>query len=303
MSWFIEKQSTQEELANQFMKLVQDEKIVKVPGAHDGMAALIAKQAGFKALYLSGAAFTASKGLPDLGIMNSNELADRAEELIRATNLPLLVDIDTGFGGVLNTIRTALEMYEKRVAAVQIEDQKLPKKCGHLDGKQIVSTEEMVQKIKAIKEVAPTLVVVARTDAVSVEGVDSAILRAKEYVEAGADIIFTEALTSAEDFVHFREKVDAPLLANMTEFGKTPYYTAEEFEEFGYEIVIYPVTSLRVAAKAYERVFNDIMHKGTQKDRLQDMQSRKELYDTIKYYDYEDLDNRIAKTSVQDYYD
>lgn len=303
MSWFIEKQSTQEELANQFMKLVQDEKIVKVPGAHDGMAALIAKQAGFKALYLSGAAFTASKGLPDLGIMNSNELADRAEELIRATNLPLLVDIDTGFGGVLNTIRTALEMYEKRVAAVQIEDQKLPKKCGHLDGKQIVSTEEMVQKIKAIKEVAPTLVVVARTDAVSVEGVDSAILRAQEYVEAGADIIFTEALTSAEDFVHFREKVDAPLLANMTEFGKTPYYTAEEFEEFGYEIVIYPVTSLRVAAKAYERVFNDIMHKGTQKDRLQDMQSRKELYDTIKYYDYEDLDNRIAKTSVQDYYD
>ncbi|MDA3130260.1 methylisocitrate lyase [Aliibacillus thermotolerans] len=303
MSWFIEKQSTQEELANQFMKLVQDEKIVKVPGAHDGMAALIAKQAGFEALYLSGAAFTASKGLPDLGIMNSNELADRAEELIRATNLPLLVDIDTGFGGVLNTIRTALEMYEKRVAAVQIEDQKLPKKCGHLDGKQIVSTEEMVQKIKAIKEVAPTLVVVARTDAVSVEGVDSAILRAQEYVEAGADIIFTEALTSAEDFVHFREKVDAPLLANMTEFGKTPYYTAEEFEEFGYEIVIYPVTSLRVAAKAYERVFNDIMHKGTQKDRLQDMQSRKELYDTIKYYDYEDLDNRIAKTSVQDYYD
>lgn len=303
MSWFIEKQSTQEELANQFMKLVQDEKIVKVPGAHDGMAALIAKQAGFEALYLSGAAFTASKGLPDLGIMNSNELADRAEELIRATNLPLLVDIDTGFGGVLNTIRTALEMYEKRVAAVQIEDQKLPKKCGHLDGKQLVTTEEMVQKIKAIKEVAPTLVVVARTDAVSVEGVDSAILRAQEYVEAGADIIFTEALTSAEDFVHFREKVDAPLLANMTEFGKTPYYTAKEFEEFGYEIVIYPVTSLRVAAKAYERVFNDIMHKGTQKDRLQDMQSRKELYDTIKYYDYEDLDNRIAKTSVQDYYD
>lgn len=303
MSWFIEKQSTQVELANQFMKLVQDEKIVKVPGAHDGMAALIAKQAGFEALYLSGAAFTASKGLPDLGIMNSNELADRAEELIRATNLPLLVDIDTGFGGVLNTIRTALEMYEKRVAAVQIEDQKLPKKCGHLDGKQLVTTEEMVQKIKAIKEVAPTLVVVARTDAVSVEGVDSAILRAQEYVEAGADIIFTEALTSAEDFVHFREKVDAPLLANMTEFGKTPYYTAKEFEEFGYEIVIYPVTSLRVAAKAYERVFNDIMHKGTQKDRLQDMQSRKELYDTIKYYDYEDLDNRIAKTSVQDYYD
>lgn len=303
MTWFIEKHSTQEELADQFMELVLEDEIFKIPGAHDGMAALIAKEAGFQSLYLSGAAFTASKGLPDLAVMNSNELAERAEELIRASNLPVLVDIDTGFGGVLNTIRTALEMYEKRVAAVQIEDQQLPKKCGHLDGKQLVPIEELVQKIKAIKEITPTLVVVARTDAVSVEGVESAVQRAQAYIDAGADVIFTEALTTEDDFKLFKEKIGAPLLANMTEFGKTPYYSAQDFEEFGYNVVIYPVTSLRVAAKAYERVYNEIMVKGTQKEMLNDMQTRKELYETIRYFDYEDLDNRIAKTTVQEYYD
>lgn len=303
MTWFIEKHSTQEELADQFMELVLEDEIFKIPGAHDGMAALIAKEAGFQSLYLSGAAFTASKGLPDLAVMNSNELAERAEELIRASNLPVLVDIDTGFGGVLNTIRTALEMYEKRVAAVQIEDQQLPKKCGHLDGKQLVPIEELVQKIKAIKEITPTLVVVARTDAVSVEGVESAVQRAQAYFDAGADVIFTEALKTEDDFKLFKEKIGAPLLANMTEFGKTPYYSAQDFEEFGYNVVIYPVTSLRVAAKAYERVYNEIMVKGTQKEMLNDMQTRKELYETIRYFDYEDLDNRIAKTTVQEYYD
>ncbi len=143
------------------------------------MAALFAKKAGFKVLYLSGAAYTASKGLPDLGIIYSNKMAEKAEELIRATNLPVLVDIDTGYGGVLNTVRTALEMYEKNVAAVQIEDQQLPKKCGHLDGKQLVSPEEIAQKIRAIKEAVPLLVIVARTDALSVEGLNSAIERAK----------------------------------------------------------------------------------------------------------------------------
>lgn len=303
MSWFIQKHRTQEELARQLLTMVNEEKILKIPGAHDGMAALVAKKVGFKALYLSGAAYTASRGLPDLGVIYSNEMAEKAEELIRATRLPVLVDIDTGYGGVLNTVRTALEMYEKNVAAVQIEDQQLPKKCGHLDGKQLVSTEEMKQKIQAIKEVAPTLVIVARTDALGVEGIELAINRAKSYVEAGADIIFSEALTTEEEFRLFKERVPAPLLANMTEFGKTPYYTAEGFEKIGYSMVIYPVTSLRVAAKAYENVFNEIMEKGTQKDMLENMQSRKELYETIEYYDYENLDTKIAKTGIQDYYD
>jgi methylisocitrate lyase len=296
MAWIVDKELTQKELAEQFYKLLSTSDILQVPGAHDAMAALVAKNAGFSALYLSGAAYTASKGLPDLGIVTSSEMADRARDLVRATNLPLLVDIDTGFGGVLNVARTAREMVEAKVASVQIEDQQLPKKCGHLNGKQLVSTKEMIQKIKVIKEVAPSLMVVARTDARAVEGLDSAIERATAYVEAGADVIFPEALQSEEEFQLFSEKIKVPLLANMTEFGKTPYYTAEEFASMGIKMVIYPVTSLRVAAKAYERVFQLIKEQGTQKEDLAVMQTRKELYETISYYKFEDLDSEIAKT-------
>jgi methylisocitrate lyase len=296
MAWIVDKELTQKELAEQFYKLLSTSDILQVPGAHDAMAALVAKNAGFSALYLSGAAYTASKGLPDLGIVTSSEMADRARDLVRATNLSLLVDIDTGFGGVLNVARTAREMAEAKVAAVQIEDQQLPKKCGHLNGKQLVSTKEMIQKIKVIKEVAPSLMVVARTDARAVEGLDSAIERATAYVEAGADVIFPEALQSEEEFQLFSEKIKVPLLANMTEFGKTPYYTAEEFASMGIKMVIYPVTSLRVAAKAYERVFQLIKEQGTQKEDLAAMQTRKELYETISYYKFEDLDSEIAKT-------
>src|SRR5690625_756068 len=166
---------------------MNEKSILQIPGAHDAMAALVAKNAGFPALYLSGGAYTASKGLPDVGIVTSTEIAERARDLIRVTNLPVLVDIDTGFGGVLNVARTEAEMIEANVAAVQIEDQQLPKKCGHLNGKQLVTTEEMVQKIKVIKEVAPTLLVIARTDARAVEGVDKTIERSQSYVGAGAD--------------------------------------------------------------------------------------------------------------------
>ncbi|MBM7598882.1 methylisocitrate lyase [Virgibacillus halotolerans] len=300
MAWIVDQQSTQEALANQFKTLIQEENILQIPGAHDAMAALVAKKAGFSALYLSGGAYTASLGLPDLGIITSKEVADRAKELIRATNLPVLVDIDTGFGGVLNVARTAVEMLESKVAAVQIEDQKLPKKCGHLNGKQLVTKEEMAQKIQTIKEVAPSLIVVARTDARAVEGIDAAIERANLYIEAGADAIFPEALQSEEEFRLFANKIEVPLLANMTEFGKTPYTSAEEFQDMGFSMVIYPVTSLRVAAKAYERIFDLIKTQGTQKEGVSDMQTRKELYETISYHDFEALDTEIAKTVLQD---
>ena len=296
MTWIVQEESTQVELADRFRHLMNQSSILKMPGTHDGMAALVAKQVGFQALYLSGAAYTASRGMPDLGIVYSNEIAAKAEELIRATNLPVLVDIDTGFGGILNVARTAKEMVEKRVAAVQIEDQDLPKKCGHLNGKKLITTEEMAQKIKTIKEIAPSLVVVARTDAMAVEGKDATINRIRAYVEAGADAIFTEALTTEAEFKEITTIIDIPLLANMTEFGKTPYFTAEEFEKLGYQMVIYPVTSLRIAAKAYERVFKEIYTKGTQEGMLEDMQTRKELYETIDYYEYEALDQQIAKT-------
>ncbi|BDH62861.1 2-methylisocitrate lyase [Lysinibacillus sp. PLM2] len=296
MTWLVEKQHSQEELAEVFLNLAKSKSITKIAGAHDGMAGLIARDTGFEALYLSGAALTASKGLPDLGIVTLDEVASRAQEIIRATNLPLLVDIDTGFGGILNVARTARELYEKRVAAVQIEDQDLPKKCGHLNGKSLISTEEMVQKIKAIKEIAPTLVVVARTDALAVEGEEAALSRLQSYVEAGADILFPEALTSEKQFRSFAATLNTPLLANMTEFGKTPYYTDQQFEDFGYSLVIYPVSSLRVAAKAYELLYKEILEKGTQYGVLEQMQTRAELYDTIKLESYENLDSKIAKT-------
>lgn len=296
MAWLIEQEPDQRQLAAEFRRLVEAGPIVKIPGTHDGMAARIAKQCHFQAIYLSGAAYTASRGLPDLGMMYSNEVADRARELVRASGLPLLVDIDTGFGGILNAARTAKEMVEAKVAAVQIEDQELPKKCGHLNGKKLVSAQEMVQKIRTIKEMSPTLFIIARTDAKSVEGMAAAIDRANQYLAAGADGIFPEALESEEEFQLFRREVAGPLLANMTEFGKTPYFTAEQFAGWGFQMVIYPVTSLRVAAKAYEQVFAEISRTGTQIGSLDRMQTRKELYDTIRYYDYEDLDKRIAGT-------
>ncbi|HLS61450.1 MAG TPA: methylisocitrate lyase [Virgibacillus sp.] len=300
MSWIVNQPVAQEKLAEQFKKHMDHKDILQIPGAHDGMAALEAKKAGFSVLYLSGGAFTASMGLPDLGIMNSNEVAAKARELVRATNLPVLVDIDTGFGGILNVARTAEEMVESRVAAVQIEDQQLPKKCGHLNGKQLVTTEEMVQKIQTIKKVAPTLVVIARTDARATEGLDGAIKRSKAYVEAGADGIFPEALESLEEFRSFAKEIKVPLLANMTEFGQTPYLTKDEFEELGYAMVIYPVTSLRVAAKAYEKVFQQIKKEGTQKGSLKNMQSREELYEIISYHEFERLDEEIAETILTD---
>lgn len=296
MTWLITEQKTQKELSNEFLSRIKQKPILKIIGAHDGMSALIGKKVGFEALYLSGAAFTASRGLPDLGVLHSQEVAERARELTRATGLPLLVDIDTGFGGVLNVARTAKEMLEANVAAVQIEDQDLPKKCGHLNGKKLIPAEEMAQKIKAIKEVAPSLIVIARTDALAVEGFEAAVKRMKLYVEAGADGLFPEALTTEEEFRQIGRMFTVPLLANMTEFGKTDYYTAEEFEDFGFSMVIYPVTSLRAAAKAYEDVFKEIFAKGTQKDILHRMQTRKELYETIRLEDYEELDGEIAKT-------
>ncbi|MGG2054955.1 methylisocitrate lyase [Lysinibacillus pakistanensis] len=296
MAWIVNEALTQQQLASRFRTLITRSTISQIPGAHDAMAGLMAKKVGFEVLYLSGAAYTASRGLPDLGIVYSNEVAQRASDIIRATNLPMLVDIDTGFGGVLNVARTAREMVEAGVAAVQLEDQNLPKKCGHLNGKTLVSKDEMLQKIKMIKQIAPSLAIVARTDARAVEGLEQAISRAKAYVAAGADAIFPEALQNEKEFKQFANEIEAPLLANMTEFGQTPYYTAKEFEKMGYSMVIYPVTSLRVAAKAYEQVFSLIKNKGSQKEAIEDMQTRSELYETISYYKFEELDSELAKT-------
>ncbi|MDF2683042.1 MAG: methylisocitrate lyase [Brevibacillus sp.] len=299
MSWLTRNQE-EDPVTRLRTRLTSEKGILQIPGAHDAMAALLAKQSGFEALYLSGAALSASLGLPDLGLITLSELASRTREIARATGLPILVDVDTGYGSVLNVTRTVREMVDAGAAAIQIEDQDLPKKCGHLNGKKLVTEEEMVLRIQAARKASDRIFILARTDAKSVEGIDAAIKRAKAYVKAGADAIFPEALQTEEEFKRFAEEIRVPLLANMTEFGQTPYYSAEQFEEWGYKMVIYPVTSLRVAAKAMERVYHLIRESGSQRDALDDMQTRKELYETIQYFEYEDMDNRIAKT-ILDY--
>lgn len=296
MTWLVERERSQAELATAFRAEFASQTIVKIPGVHEALAALVAKRIGFRCLYLSGAAYTASRGLPDLGLLHSTEVAHHARDLVRASNLPLLVDIDTGYGGILQLARAGREMVEARVAAVQMEDQQLPKKCGHLNGKTLVSREEMVEKITALKETSPELVIVARTDANAVEGIDAAIQRAQAYQDAGADVIFPEALTTKEEFRQFAQAIRVPLLANLTEFGKTPLWTAEELQALGYRFVLFPVTSLRVAAKAYELVLSEIYATGTQRESLARMQTRSELYDLIDYAAFEALDAKIART-------
>ncbi len=297
MSWFIEHAKTQRELSIAFRERMTAGPILVLPGVYDGLSALLARQAGFiQGHYLSGAALSASQGLPDLGIIESEEVSRRAREVIRASQVPLLVDIDTGYGGVLNVARAVSEMVEAGVAAVQIEDQEMPKKCGHLSGKRLVSAAEMCQKVEMIRRIAPDLVVVARTDARSVEGMDAAIERARQYQSAGAEAIFVEALESREEFALAAEKISAPLLANMTEFGRTPYLSVDQFTDLGYRLVIFPVTALRVAALAMGELYQTLKQAGSQKDWIDRMQTRRQLYDLLGYERYEALDRDIAQS-------
>lgn len=267
-----------------------------MPGAHDALTGLMAKKMGFKALYISGAAFSASRGMPDIGYFTVTELADYVRGLFQATDLPLLVDIDTGFGEVVHLPRTVLEMEGAGAAMVQMEDQKLPKKCGHLEGKELVTADEMCRKIDAVVKTRKNLLLIARTDAHAIHGFEEAVKRAKMYVNAGADAIFPEALKTEEEFKAFAAEVKVPLLANMTEFGKTPYIPAKQFEAWGYKMVIYPVTSLRVQMKAVERVFSAIKNSGSQESEVKNMQTRQELYDLIDYAGYGEFDEGVSKS-------
>lgn len=287
MSWLVGQNSAQQRLAERFRDLLRGPGILRLPGAHDALSALMAKSVGFPALYLSGGAYSASRGWPDLGLINSTELAQRASDLVRATDLPLLVDVDTGYGGPLSAARAARELAEAGVAAVQIEDQAMAKKCGHLDGKALVPAEELQAKILAIKSVAPSMLVAARTDALAVEGIEGVIARSRVYLEAGADLIFPEALTCESEFRAVRAALPGPLLANMTEFGKTPYFSAEQFQAWGYQVVLFPVSSLRVAGAAYRRLFAAIQASGTTEPLLGEMLTRRELYELLGYAGYE----------------
>lgn len=279
-------------------ELWQKPGIVQIPGAHHALAALLAKRAGFQALYLSGGALSASLGLADLGILGLDELCLFTRAIVRSAGLPLVVDGDTGFGGVLNVMRTVRELEDAGAAALQLEDQMLPKKCGHLNDKRLVAPDEMAAKVNAAKRARRHLRIIARTDAAAVEGFDAAIERARLYLKSGADAIFPEALTSADMFRDFAREISAPLLANMTEFGRTPNFTAQQFEEFGYKMVIWPVSSLRVAANAMEHLYAALARDGSAAAMLDRMQTRAELYQTIGYEDYESLDESIARSIV-----
>ncbi len=285
-----------------FQQLLDDPGILRLPGAHNGQAALQAKAAGFDALYLSGAAMTASMGLPDLGIITVDEVAFFIRQIARATGLPLLVDGDTGYGEALNVMHMVRTFEEAGAGAVHLEDQLLPKKCGHLNDKKLATASDMAAKVAAAATARRHLRIIARTDAAASEGLEGAIARAKLYVEAGADAIFPEALTSVEMFKEVRAALPGvKLLANMTEFGRTPALTAQEFEDLGYDMVIWPVSSLRVANKAQEKLYATLVRDGATTAMLPEMQTRSELYATIGLGGFEALDASIAASIAPDW--
>lgn len=263
-----------------------------MPGVFNPLTARMAEAKGFRCVYLSGAALSATMGVPDIGLLTMSEFVDHARRITDVCDLPLLVDADTGFGGPLNVERTVRQLERAGVAGLQIEDQQLPKRCGHLSGKSLVTAEEMAQKIRAAvaARTDPDFVVVARTDGKGVEGLDAAVDRAGRYVEAGADVIFPEALETMEEFERVRRAIQAPLLANMTEFGRSPLMSVRELDALGYDIALFPVTTLRAAMKAVELVLEELISTGSQRARLEGMQTRAELYELLGYDGYEARD-------------
>ncbi len=264
-----------------------------VPGVYNPFSALLAKRKGFNAVYLSGGGLTASYGLPDLGVITLTELTDMVRKIHEITDIPIIVDADTGFGETLNVYRTVKLLEEAGASAIQIEDQVSPKRCGHLDGKEVVSKQNMVEKIRAADKARNNALIIARTDSRAVNGIDDAVDRSRLYIREGADIIFPEALIDESEFKYFSDKTDFPLLANMTEFGKTPFIRAKTFEEYGYKFVIFPVTLFRMAARAMDDALNAIKNEGTQENIIDKMMTRKEQYEVINYEFYNDFDKNI----------
>lgn len=274
-------------------------KLLRFPGAFSPHIAQIIERIGFDGVYISGAGIANDLGYPDIGITTLSEVSSRGRQIAKATSLPALIDIDTGFGEAMSVARTIGEIEELGLAGCHLEDQINPKRCGHLDGKSLVSTADMVKKVKAAAGAKKdsNFIIMARTDAAASEGLESAIERAKAYVDAGADAIFPEAMKDEKDFAAFRKAISVPLLANMTEFGKSRLLSAKELENLGYNIVIYPMTGFRLAMGAIEEGFKTILDTGTQESLVHKMQTRKRLYEIISYEDYNDLDQSIFNFS------
>lgn len=264
-----------------------------VPGAFNALTAKLAERLGFEAVYLSGGALSAGwAGLPDIGLLSQTEFAEQAAVLARATTLPVLCDADTGFGEAIHVERTVRLFEEAGAAGLHLEDQSLPKRCGHLSGKALVETRAMSAKVRAAvaSRRDPGFVIVARTDARSVEGFVAAVERARAYVDAGADMIFPEALESAEEFARFAREVAGPKIANMTEFGRSPLLDFQDLGRLGYAVALYPLTAFRAAMKAAEETLIALRDQGSQRGRLDRMQTRAELYDLLGYSSWEARD-------------
>jgi len=259
---------------------------ITMPGVPNAAMARQVEQVGFDAVYVSGAGMAnATAGVPDIGLLTLTEVAQLAGYIAKAVKIPAIVDADTGFGGSENVARTIHELERAGLAGCHIEDQEFPKRCGHLAGKSIIDLEEMVERIKAAVAARhdPDFMIVARTDARAVEDFDRTVDRAQNYLAAGADAIFPEALQSAEEFRDFANEIDLPLLANMTEFGKSPLLSFEELSDFGYRMVIFPMSAFRVAMKASEEFLRALKNSGAQSDWLEKMQTREELYELLNY--------------------
>lgn len=281
-----------------------DEKITTLPGAFNPLTARLIEDIGsFSGVYVSGAVVANDLGLPDIGLTTLSEVANRGGQIARATNLPVLIDADTGFGEPMSAARTVAEFEAAGLAGLHLEDQVNPKRCGHLDGKEVVPRDLMIRRITAAvrERQDDDFVICARTDAAGIEGIDEAIERAKAYADAGADLIFTEALYSEEDFAKFRAAVDTPLLANMTEFGKTDLLSAPQLENLGYNAVIWPVTTFRIAMGQTEAMLRDIAETGTQVPWLDKMQHRARLYELVRYDEYNQFDQSVFTYSKDTY--
>jgi len=281
----------------EFRAALKSGRLLRFPGAFSPLVAMLIEKQGFEGVYVSGAMLAADLGLPDVGLTTLSEVAQRGRAIARATQLPVIVDADTGFGEAMNAARTVQELEELGLCGCHLEDQQNPKRCGHLDNKSLVSTAEMVRKIRAAASARrdANFILIARTDARALEGLEGAIARARAYVDAGADMIFPEALADESEFEKFRKAMSVPLLANMTEFGKTKLLTTQQLAGLGVNVAIYPVTTLRLAMKAVEEGLATLQKEGTQASLLDRMQTRSELYELLRYADYQQFDQDVFK--------
>jgi methylisocitrate lyase len=284
-----------------FRAVLKSGKLLRFPGAFSPLVAMLIERRGFEGIYISGAVLAADLGLPDVGLTTLTEVIQRGRAIARATELPAIVDADTGFGDAINVARTVQELEELGLCGCHFEDQQDPKRCGHLDNKSVVPAADMARKVCAAVAARrdANFLIIVRTDARALEGLDGAITRARAYVDAGADMIFPEALADEGEFEKFRKAINVPLLANMTEFGKTKLLTTCQLANLGINVVIYPVTTLRLAMKAVEQGLMLLQKEGTQASLLGQMQTRAELYELLRYADYQQFDQDVFNFKLQ----